>query len=266
MAREAKGLPLYLHIAEELRTRISSGAIADGDKMPSQRDLAAEFGTTLMTVRQALEILEDEELVRTEHGRGMFVSAPRISEFDREKLFGFDAEMGLRHQRVSTRLLKGAPAMIYPQAAGLLGFDARTVPPAIRRLRLLNGMPIVLQASFLAPRFASLLATYDPSRSLYEQLTQACGSPVAMTKEILLPLVLDNEAAAFLERNPGEAAMLSARMSRSSEGEAHVYDEAIMAGDSFFISAERIGKRHSYDLNFGKGGVLPMIEQLLKED
>jgi GntR family transcriptional regulator len=255
-----------LQIAEDLRSRIASGSLADGAKMPSQRDLAAEFSTTLMTVRQALEILEDEELVRTEHGRGMFVSAPRISEFDREKLFGFDTEMGMRHQRIATRLLDGAPAMIYPQAARLLGFGARSAPPSIRRLRILDGMPIVLQASFLAPRFASLLATYDPTRSLYEQLTEACGSPVAMTKEILLPIVLDGETAVFLERNPGDAAMLSARMSRSSEGEALVYDEAIMAGDSFFISAERIGKRHSYDLNFGKGGVLPVIEQLLKED
>lgn len=266
MARETKGLPLYLQIAEDLRSRITNGTLSDGDKMPSQRELAAEFSTTLMTVRQALEILEDEEVVRTEHGRGMFVSAPRINEFDREKLFGFDAEMGLKHQRISTRLLGGAPAMIYPQVASLLGFDSRTVPPAIRRLRLLDGMPIVLQTSFLAPRFASLLAAYDPAKSLYEQLTRACGSPVAMTKEILRPVVLDAEAAGFLERRPGEAVMLSARMSRSSEGEALVYDEAIMAGDSFFISAERVGKRHSYDFNFGKGGVLPVIGQLLKED
>jgi hypothetical protein len=87
-----------------------------------------------------------------------------------------------------------------------------------------------------------------------------------MTKEILMPVTLDADSAVLLARNVGAAAMLSARMSRSGEGEALVYDEAVIAGDSFFISAGRVGKRHDYDFNFGRGGVAPIMEQLLRED
>jgi hypothetical protein len=87
-----------------------------------------------------------------------------------------------------------------------------------------------------------------------------------MTKEILMPMTLDVESATLLARDAGSAAVLSARMSRSGDGEALVYDEAVIAGDSFFISAERVGKRHMYDFNFGRGGVAPIMEQLLRED
>jgi len=266
MARGTKGLPLYLEIAEKLRTRITATGLKDGDKIPSQRELAAEFSTTLMTVRQALELLEEEELVRTEHGKGMFVSTPSIKEYDRERLFGFDREMGLRHQRIATRLVDAPLAMIYPEVARLLGYEKGRLPSVIRRLRILDGRPIVLQSSYLVSALEHLVPLYDPAESLYEQIAaQGCGI-VAMTREILLPVALDAAAAGLLARRVGEPAMLSARMSRTSEGEALVYDEAIIAGDSFFMSAERIGKRHDYDFNFGRGGLSPMVEQYLGED
>jgi GntR family transcriptional regulator len=266
MHQGTRKYPLYLKIAERIRAGIASGSLPDGHKLPSQRELALEFQTTLMTVRQALELLEDEELVRTEHGRGMFVSSPRIKEFDRERLFGFDTEMGLRHQKIETRLLPGQSVMMYPEAALLLGYRAGEEPRAIRRLRVLDTVPIVLQSSFLAPRLAGLLDSYDPARSLYEQVAEHCGQAVAMTKEILVPLTLEAEPSSLLARDVGSAAMLSARMSRTGDGEALVYDEALIAGDSFFISAERVGKRHVYDFNFGRGGVAPIMEQLLRED
>jgi GntR family transcriptional regulator len=258
--------PLYLKIAERIRSDIVSGTLAEGLKLPSQRELAQEFQTTLMTVRQALELLEDEELVRTEHGRGMFVSSPRIKEYDRERLFGFDTEMGLRHQKIETRLLQGQAMLIHPEATLLLGYLNGATPCSVRRLRVLDGVPIVLQSSFLAPRLSGLLDVYDEDRSLYEQVAAHGGQAVAMTKEILLPVTLDAESAVLLARDAGTPAMLSARMSRSGDGEALVYDEAVIAGDSFFISAERVGKRHVYDFNFGRGGVAPIIEQLLRED
>lgn len=266
MPRGLKGLPLYLHIAEELRTRIGAGNLKDGDKIPSQRDLAVEFSTTLMTVRQALELLEDEELVRTEHGKGMFVTSPSIREYDRERIFGFDQEMGLRHQTISTRLIQNDIPMIYPEVASLLGYPEGETPAVLHRLRILDGLPIVLQSSFLAPRLKGLPASYDPGTSLYEQIGAKGRSTVAMTKEILVPVLLGETVASLLERPAGGAAMLSARISRSNEGEALVYDEAVIAGDSFFIRAERIGKRHDFDLNFGRGGLGPLIEMLLKED
>jgi GntR family transcriptional regulator len=258
--------PLYLQIAERIRADIVSGSLAEGLKLPSQRELALEFQTTLMTVRQALELLEDEELVRTEHGRGMFVTSPRIKEYDQERLFGFDAEMGLRHQKIETRLLTGQAVMIHPEAALLLGYPGGETPCSIQRLRVLDGVPIVLQSSFLAPGLSGVLDAYDQGRSLYEQVAAYGGQTVVMTKEILMPMTLDVESATLLARDAGSAAVLSARMSRSGDGEALVYDEAVIAGDSFFISAERVGKRHMYDFNFGRGGVAPIMEQLLRED
>ena len=67
--------PKYLRIHAELRDRISSGQWPPGHPLPAQRDLAGEFGVSIMTLRQALQLLADDGLIATRHGRGTYVAA-----------------------------------------------------------------------------------------------------------------------------------------------------------------------------------------------
>ena len=67
------GRPAYQRIADELRAAITAGSIRPGDRIPSERELARRYGTTHMTVRQAVGLLKDEGLVITRQGLGSFV-------------------------------------------------------------------------------------------------------------------------------------------------------------------------------------------------
>jgi GntR family transcriptional regulator len=60
--------PSQLH--GDLRDRITSGRLSPGSLLPSQRDLAARCGVSIMTVRQALQLLADDGLIETRHGSG----------------------------------------------------------------------------------------------------------------------------------------------------------------------------------------------------
>src|SRR5437879_12934419 len=71
-------VPRYHRIAEALRERIGSGQLAAGARLDNQRKLARSFGVTLMTLRQALELLERDHLITRPHGLGTFVAAPSI--------------------------------------------------------------------------------------------------------------------------------------------------------------------------------------------
>jgi PAS domain S-box-containing protein len=60
-------------VYESLRRRITSGVLLPGAKLPPQEHLAAEFGVSLVTARQAISRLEEEGLLLSRQGRGTFV-------------------------------------------------------------------------------------------------------------------------------------------------------------------------------------------------
>jgi GntR family transcriptional regulator len=84
-------------LAQELRRRISDGLLLPGDKLPSERVLAAEYGMARNTAREAVQILADEGLVTAHHGKGVFVREKR-------KLLRFGSERYSRTVRERTGL------------------------------------------------------------------------------------------------------------------------------------------------------------------
>jgi GntR family transcriptional regulator len=63
-------------IADDLRAAIESGELTAGQKLPSERELAARYGAARNTAREAFRLLEAAGLVDIEHGSGVFVHRP----------------------------------------------------------------------------------------------------------------------------------------------------------------------------------------------
>lgn len=71
-------MPLYAQVATTLRGEIEAGVWAVGQQIPAIDDLATRFGVARATMRQSIELLEGEGLIRRRHGLGTFVeSEPR---------------------------------------------------------------------------------------------------------------------------------------------------------------------------------------------
>ena len=67
-------VPLYLQVASTLARRIDGGQWKPGQKISTLEELGAEFQVARVTVRQAIEILENDGLVRCQQGKGTFVT------------------------------------------------------------------------------------------------------------------------------------------------------------------------------------------------
>jgi GntR family transcriptional regulator len=65
--------PLYVQLAAVLRARIKAGEYGHLDPLPSEDRLKDEFGISRDTVRRAMEVLRNENLVFTVPHRGTFV-------------------------------------------------------------------------------------------------------------------------------------------------------------------------------------------------
>ncbi|MBE1590517.1 GntR family transcriptional regulator [Nonomuraea angiospora] len=68
---------LYLRVADQLRERIRSGELREGDRLPSVPGLANDLGISRSTASEALKVLVSEGLAVARSGAGTFVRLPR---------------------------------------------------------------------------------------------------------------------------------------------------------------------------------------------
>ena len=72
---------LHTAIAAAVEERILGGELPVGEKLPSESELAREFGVSTRTVREAVQILETKGLVRRRHGERTSVVRADVGEF-----------------------------------------------------------------------------------------------------------------------------------------------------------------------------------------
>ena len=90
--RAEDGTPIYLQIIKYLKQGVVSGAVADGDELPSRRVLSALLGLNPYTVQKACRMLEEEGLLVSHAGAKSCVRVtPELRERVRAELIRSDA-------------------------------------------------------------------------------------------------------------------------------------------------------------------------------
>jgi len=68
------GIPIYRQILDQIRSHIMTSRLADGQQLPSVRELAAKLKVNPMTVSKVYSFLETEGIVKRKRGIGLFVA------------------------------------------------------------------------------------------------------------------------------------------------------------------------------------------------
>ncbi|TAN30878.1 GntR family transcriptional regulator [bacterium] len=248
--------PHYLRIYRDLKDRIGASALAPGERLSTQRELAQEYGVTVMTVRQALQLLEQEELVVMRHGLGTFV-APRRIRYAMGNLRSLAQEVADQGLELKTRVLRRELVAPHPHVAELLQIEAGELVYAIERLRFVGAQPIVYQHSQLQAWLGETLDDVDLNDlSLYDYLQGELKIEVAHAHERIQAITLAPHEATLLEEEPGAAALLSERLTFAAGGEPIIFDRAFMPADRVSVATERFVSDVTvdYELRLGEEG------------
>ena len=231
-------VPRYHRIADALRERIRVGELPSGARLDNQRQLAKSFGVTLMTLRQALELLEREHLITRRHGLGTFVAAPSI-DYDIMQLRRFAGDLSAKGERVATRLLGTRFAAADRRVAEALQLAGRPRVLVVERLRLVDEHPMSLQRSFLPSPLGDEVIRADLALTpLHQVLEFKLGVVVTRASETVSAVRLGRREARDLGCRAGEPAFESERVSYDAGGAPVVFDRAFIPGDRFRITRE----------------------------
>ena len=231
-------VPRYQEIAEDLRAQIQRGDLASGARLDNQRSLAERFGVTLMTLRQALEVLEREKLIERRHGLGTFVAAPSV-DYDILQLRRFAGDLSAQGEQVTTQLLGSGFASGEPHVTAALGLARGARLFAIERLRLVDGRPLSLQRSLLPGRLGEEVERADLATTPLAQVLEfKLGITVSRAREVVSAVRLGRHEAVALGAAPGAPAFESERVSFDAAGAPVVFDRVFIPGDRFRITRE----------------------------
>jgi GntR family transcriptional regulator len=229
-------VPRYHQIAQALRERIASSTQGPGERLDNQRSLAREFGVTLMTLRQALDLLERDGLIARRHGLGTFVARPAI-DYDILQLRTLAGDLSALGEDVATRFLRSRFEPADRRVAEALGLPEPAEVFVLERLRLVDGEPVSFQASYLPVALGAEVSRADLTVTpLRQVLTFKLGIEITAARETVSAVPLDRRAARELGCRPGIAAFRSDRVSVGTDGTPIVYDRVFIPGDRFRIT------------------------------
>lgn len=231
-------VPRYHQIAEALRARISAGGLTAGQRLDNQRQLAQSFGVTLMTLRQALDVLAREGLITRRHGLGTFVAPPPV-DYDILQFRTLAGDLSAVGEDVATRFLRSRFARADRRVAQELGLAEGTRMFVLERLRLVDGQPLSFQVSHLPAAIGEEAAKADLTVTpLRHVLSFKLGIEITAARETVSAETLPARAARELGCAAGAPCFRSDRVSTDAERRPIVYDRVFIPGDRFRITRQ----------------------------
>ncbi len=232
------GIAKYRQIAQNLASRISRGEFEPGTPLPSQALLSREYGVTLMTLRQALGLLETDGLIAQLPGRGTYVTP--VPTLDLRSLNSLAEDLRRQGVELATVVLS---SRLRPLPAGVAtALDRLRGEPALRleRLRRIGRRPAVHQVSWVPSPWCQALLDVDfETASLYRSLEQHGQLAIVRATESLRARALPGPVAAAVGRQAGRPVLVAERITYDARNVPVVHDLATILDDSISVLAQR---------------------------
>lgn len=71
-------IPVYQQVANQIKQAMLKGELSEGELLPSVRSLSSDLSVSVITIKKAYDLLEEQGLVVTQAGRGTFVLEKNI--------------------------------------------------------------------------------------------------------------------------------------------------------------------------------------------
>jgi GntR family transcriptional regulator len=229
----ASHLPLYQQLQRALREAIDRRLLDADDALPPERELAADFDVSRITVRKAIDGLVNEGLLVRRQGSGTFVRGRVEKNFS--MLTSFSEDMRARGRNPRSQWLRRSTGTVTPEEALSLRLSPGTPVYRFNRLRFADDAPMAVEYATIA---AACLPSFDAVEdSLYQALERHGNRPVRALQR-LRAVLLTKEQAELLCAEPGDAGLLVERLGFLQDGRAVEFSQSYYRGDTYDFVAE----------------------------
>jgi GntR family transcriptional regulator len=201
-------VPLYYQLKQVLKEQIQAGHLEPHTAIPSEPELVSRYHVSRATVRQALTELVHEGLLYRLHGKGTFVSEPRVQQQTLSELTSFTEEMQRRNKRPGGMLIISELVRGSDEVRSKLQLTDTEQAIRLERLRTADGILVAHEIVYLPyPRAAAVYtrAKEAATGSLYVLMTSEGLKPHTVEQKLRadLPTVRETEMLTLSQNEPG---------------------------------------------------------------
>ncbi len=227
-------IPLYRQLATRLRADIERGEIAVREKIPSENQLASDFGIGRPTVRQATDLLVREGLLQRRRGAGTFVLPP-ARRIDLFSLAGTSAALSDSSLTAETVLLSRQRRII--GRADLPNRLAGQPVFEVRRLTSIEHQPVLWECLYLdADLFAGLERYNLENESLAKLVREQFFLEATSADQNFEIIAVDAEKASMLKLDAAAPVLKVCRTLHFGQQRESIYAEIYCRTDHYRFS------------------------------
>ncbi len=218
-------MPLYLQFCERIRKMILNEEFVYGQALPSERELSAQYGIDRKTIRKAMDLLVDEDMLIRLQGKGTFIKKPAI-KYSMEKLVGFTRLLEQEGIKVKSKIISLNKETAGYRLSKIFQIDREAKLYKMIRIRYGDDEPIAYEKTFildgLIPNFDGIdFSIY----SLYD-LLEKNGIQIGEIKETVNAAAIPAVEANYLNMEPDSYTFLISDITYDTTGRVIEYNQA----------------------------------------
>jgi GntR family transcriptional regulator len=181
----SKAPPLYIKVANLMEENIRNGTLSHGERLPNERWLCEEYKISRTTLRKAIKVLIEQELVERRPNRGLYVTLSKFTSSP-NRPFSIFQELQRNGIHPSSKILTFKRIKASMELANHMQCKLKENLIEIHRLRIADGVPFCIQILYMPERlFPQLNPWLITDRSLYDVMQTEYNVIVVKSHQVI---------------------------------------------------------------------------------
>jgi GntR family transcriptional regulator len=227
--------PIYQQLNSQLRLLVGSDECAVGSQFLTERQICERYGVSRATANKALSNLVSEGLLEFRKGVGTFVRG-RSLDYNLRALVSFTDKARAAGKEPTTEVLQFEVVRaedVLDDVPQLLQVEPAEMLYYIERLRLADGLPVILEKRYVVAEFCPDLTMEDVGGSLYSLWLNRYHLPIEGADESIRAVNTRGADARLLKLRDGAAGMLIRSIGHLTGNRPLWSERTLYRGDSY---------------------------------
>lgn len=226
------GVPLYLQLQRLLAEEFHKEGLLVGDMIPTERDLQDRYQVSRATVRSALDVLEQNGVIKRMQGVGTKLARAKIGP-NISQLTSFTEDIQAKGMMPGSKTLE--VSLVVPPDAVRESFSLADGDKVwyLQRLRLADDEPVGIHNLYIPPTLEFAPQALREMSSYYALLRDRHGIEVATATEIFTAKSAEAQEAELLGTKKGAALLMIQRTTFDDETRPIEYVDLLYRADRY---------------------------------